>query len=90
MQELGAHLCKIAVMPKDSGDVLELLQAANDFNKEGDCPFAAISMGPLGKVSRFAGGLFGSALTFASAGRPSAPGQISVEKLRKLLEEIQV
>ncbi len=39
-------------------------------------------MGPQGRLSRLAGGLFGSDITFASGRTPSAPGQIPIEHLR--------
>jgi 3-dehydroquinate dehydratase-1 len=41
-------------------------------------------MGPLGAVTRVAGGLFGSDLAFAVGTRPSAPGQIPLEELRRI------
>ena len=44
-------------------------------------------MGGLGAVSRVSGAVFGSALTFATAGgAPSAPGQLPVERVRAMLE----
>jgi 3-dehydroquinate dehydratase-1 len=44
-----------------------------------------MSMGALGVVSRIAGGLYGNAMTFASAGKASAPGQVEVETLRSAM-----
>lgn len=49
-------------------------------------PIVTMSMSGLGAVSRIAGEPFGSAITFGSAGKASAPGQIPVEDLRKVLE----
>ena len=40
------------------------------------------SMGRLGVLSRLAGTLTGSAMTFASVGEASAPGQIPIEQMR--------
>ncbi|AIM17240.1 type I 3-dehydroquinate dehydratase [Neobacillus sedimentimangrovi] len=84
-QELDGDISKIAVMPNHPGDVITLLEAANTMNeKYADRPFITISMGDYGKISRFGG--FGSAISFGVATNSSAPGQISVEELRKVLE----
>ncbi|WP_010098850.1 type I 3-dehydroquinate dehydratase [Ornithinibacillus scapharcae] len=87
MQELGADIPKLAVMPKDTQDVIALLDATNTMRtKYADRPFVTISMGEEGLVSRLVGEVFGSAATFASGGRESAPGQIPVSPLRSVLE----
>lgn len=87
MQELGADLPKIAVMPHSAADVLTLLLATNRMVTEfADRPVITMSMAGLGLVSRLTGEIFGSALTFASVGEVSAPGQIEVETLRQALD----
>ncbi|MBO0469334.1 type I 3-dehydroquinate dehydratase [Enterococcus sp. DIV0242_7C1] len=86
MQEMNADICKIAVMPQTSEDVITLLAASNEMKKDhADRPIVTMSMGQLGLVSRLTGELFGSALTFGADRKASAPGQISVVKLRQLL-----
>lgn len=86
MQEYGADIAKIAVMPKTSGDVLRLLEATNEMKeKHIETPVITMSMSGLGKVSRICGEVFGSAVTFASAGQASAPGQLPVEDMRAAL-----
>ncbi|MNJ04023.1 3-dehydroquinate dehydratase [compost metagenome] len=45
-----------------------------------------MSMAGYGVVSRLAGEIFGSALTFGAAHQPSAPGQVAAAELRKVLE----
>ena len=83
MQEAGADLLKIAVMPADPGDVLTLLSASWEMkSRYARQPLIAISMGELGAVSRISGEIFGSVMTFGTAGQASAPGQISVEELQ--------
>lgn len=90
MQELGADIPKIAVMPREERDVLDLLEAAR-IMKENYCrrPFIALSMGDLGRTSRVCGGSFGSAITFASGGEgglaPSAPGQMNARELQNYI-----
>ena len=89
MQELGADLPKIAVMPNSSADVLNLLCATNEMaSKYAEKPLVTMSMGGLGSISRLSGEIFGSSMTFGSAGKSSAPGQISVTELKQCLQTI--
>lgn len=88
MQSMGADLPKIAVMPQTAQDVLCLLSASEQYDREGDAPAVTMAMGKLGAVSRFTGEVFGSAVTFGTAGQSSAPGQIEAGKLRVLLEAL--
>ncbi len=87
MQKLGGDLPKIAVMPQNERDVLDLLSVTEEFSRlYANRPFITISMSKLGLVSRLAGGVFGSAMTFGAVGEVSAPGQIEVLKLKNILE----
>ncbi|MDS0528489.1 type I 3-dehydroquinate dehydratase [Clostridium sp. SHJSY1] len=87
MQELGADLPKIAVMPKNKADVLVLLSATNEMvEKYANGPIVTMSMAEDGVISRLSGEIFGSSLTFGAAKKPSAPGQIDVKDLRLVLE----
>ncbi|MCI1994970.1 MAG: type I 3-dehydroquinate dehydratase [Clostridium luticellarii] len=90
MQELGADLPKIAVMPSDAQDVLNLLTATEEMTYyHYKTPVITISMGALGIISRIAGETFGSAVTFGSARTASAPGQLKADELYKLLRFIR-
>lgn len=81
--EAGADIPKLAVMPKDYADVLVLLSATNRArNSAIDAPLVTMSMGEQGAVTRLAGGLFGSDITFAVGKASSAPGQIPIAELR--------
>ena len=83
-QKAGAEISKVAVMPKNYGDVLTLLSATNKARNETvRGPIVTMSMGPEGAVSRLAGGLFGSDITFAIGMQASAPGQIPIEELKR-------
>lgn len=87
MKEYGADILKIAVMPRTAADVLILLDATNTFTNQKDSPpVVTMAMGGLGLITRLAGEIFGSALTFASGKKSSAPGQIPVNELRTVLE----
>ncbi|MBO0453981.1 type I 3-dehydroquinate dehydratase [Candidatus Enterococcus murrayae] len=91
MQNKGADICKIAVMPKSSADVLTLLEATHEmYEYYADVPLITMSMGALGMVSRISGQVFGSAATFGSAGTASAPGQVPVAELRKMLTTLKL
>lgn len=84
MQDAGADIIKIAVMPKNSNDVELLINAAEEmYNKYAEVPIIAISMGEPGIISRTDCESFGAAMTFASASKASAPGQIDITELRK-------
>ncbi|MBV7506409.1 type I 3-dehydroquinate dehydratase [Bacillus sp. sid0103] len=85
-QELGGDVPKIAVMPTSTADVLTLLDATNTMNElYADRPFITMSMAGKGVISRLAGEVFGSALTFGAAKKASAPGQVAVKELRNVL-----
>lgn len=87
MQDMGADIPKIAVMPQTAEDVLTLLAATNEMhNKYADRPIITMSMGSLGVISRLSGEVFGSSMTFGAVGTSSAPGQIPVDGLAATLE----
>ena len=86
MQEMGADIAKIAVMPQSRRDVITLLSATEEMTSEhARIPVITMSMGKTGVISRICGETFGSAVTFGSAGRSSAPGQLDAEELEKVL-----
>lgn len=86
MERLGADAAKLAVMPGSRQDVLNLLQATVTADELLSVPVVTMSMGHRGVLSRLGGCLTGSALTFASAGKASAPGQIPVEQMARILD----
>lgn len=87
MQDMGADIPKIAVMPQSSQDVLTLLEATNEMHtKYADRPIITMSMGPLGVISRVSGQVFGSSMTFGALGQVSAPGQLPVDSLSEVLD----
>jgi 3-dehydroquinate dehydratase-1 len=86
MQENGAEISKIAVMPTCNEDVLELLSATMEVKTKYGFPCITMSMGKLGVVTRLSGELFGSCMTFAALKNTSAPGQISATKIKDILD----
>ena len=87
MQELDLDITKIAVMPETERDVLVLLDATLSMKETyADRPFITMSMKKMGLISRMTGELFGSCLTFGTAGAASAPGQIDAGELSSVLD----
>jgi len=88
-QALGADILKIAVMPKAPEDVLTLMTASQEVYRRAHRPLLTMSMGPLGVTSRLSGQLTGAALTYASVGQASAPGQLEASAVREVLDIVQ-
>lgn len=86
MELCGADICKIAVMPQNTEDVLTLLSATNEAHQMLNQPIITMSMGKYGLISRLCGEVFGSALTFGCVGKASAPGQIDAIELNTVLD----
>lgn len=88
-EQVGADVAKVAVMPQNDRDVLELLAATSRARDTLNVPLISMSMGGLGSLSRIMGWVYGSAATFAVGKSSSAPGQIAVEDLRTALAIIR-
>ena len=87
MQDMGADIPKMAVMPQTKKDVLTLLSATEEMASDyADRPIITMSMAGLGSISRIACEAFGSCLTFGSGAQASAPGQIGAEELHQALQ----
>lgn len=87
MQQLGANLPKLAVMPQTEQDVLTLMEATIEMKqKYKKTPIVTMSMGKLGAITRISGGFTGSAMTFAMHEEASAPGQIPCDELNHILQ----
>lgn len=82
MAKLGADVPKLACMPHNASDVLTLLEATSETSSLIANPLITMAMGNIGKVTRVAGQVFGSSLSFGTVGKTSAPGQLSIEDLR--------
>ncbi|MDR0441187.1 MAG: type I 3-dehydroquinate dehydratase, partial [Candidatus Accumulibacter sp.] len=82
---LGADVGKVAVMPANERDVLELLAATSRARETLPIPLISMAMGGVGSLSRIMGWAYGSAATFAVGKSSSAPGQIAIEDLRAAL-----
>ncbi len=91
MHEWGADICKLAVMPQEPLDTLRLLEATWTLKKEhSDILLITMAMSSKGSISRVCGENFGSVLTFGTAGKASAPGQIDAKSLSMMLDILHV
>lgn len=89
MQDMGADIPKIAVMPQNMKDVLTLLEATEEMSScYADRPIITMSMAGTGVISRLAGEAFGSSMTFGAAKKASAPGQMNVSELKTVLDAL--
>lgn len=89
MQDMNADIPKIAVMPQNKKDVLTLLAATEEMASDfADRPIITMSMASTGVISRLAGEVFGSSMTFGAAGKVSAPGQMDVYDLGLVLDKL--
>jgi 3-dehydroquinate dehydratase-1 len=88
-ESYGADVAKLAVMPKNEKDVLALLEVTKDAQDELKIPIITMSMGGIGAISRMLGWIYGSVVTFAVGEKSSAPGQIPIENLRKIIELVK-
>jgi 3-dehydroquinate dehydratase-1 len=85
----GADIAKIACMPREPGDVLRLLEVTLTARRMFPAiPLCTMSIGNLGVLTRAAGFLFGSDMSFAVGTAASAPGQIPIAELRAMIEAL--
>lgn len=86
MEAMGGDILKLAVMPHSQEDVLALLGATCKSGRTAQSPVVTVAMSELGVISRIAGEVFGSAVTFGAGEEASAPGQPAAEELRTALQ----
>lgn len=75
---IGADIVKFAFKANSLQDIANTLCVTN---KNRDKNLVAILMGDVGKISRVAGFVFGSVITYTYIGEAFAPGQIEAGKL---------
>lgn len=85
-EKLGADITKLAVMANSYGDVLKLFNATYKARlSKVEIPIVTMSMGEYGKITRVFGSYFGIDMSFAVGEGVSAPGQMPVENVRKMI-----
>lgn len=89
MADLGADIPKIAVMALNPADTLKLLAATEEVSRlHFNGPLLTMAMGRDGSISRLAGELFGSAITFCALEDASAPGQVDVKQAKRMMQDL--
>lgn len=89
MVDLGADIPKIATMANTAQDALKLLAATEETSRlHTDKPLLTMAMGRDGSITRLAGELFGSSITFCSLEKASAPGQVQVKQAIQIMDEL--
>lgn len=88
LKQSGGDIIKMAFTPQNEEDVLDLMSWTYKKSKKMEQPLVTMAMGDAGRVSRVSGRLTGSAMTFGCLEEASAPGQIPVSELRRILDQI--
>ncbi|HSR03467.1 MAG TPA: type I 3-dehydroquinate dehydratase [Proteiniclasticum sp.] len=87
-EEQGADVAKIAVYARTELDSDRLMGISSKASEVLQIPHIAISMGDIGKRSRYDRKNSKSCMTFAPVHDPAAPGQLSILELQKRLREV--
>lgn len=78
-EQFGADVAKIAYFAKNQADANNLMEASKVAAQRLTIPHIAIAMGEEGVITRYSKHLSSSAVTYASIGESSAPGQLSLD-----------
>lgn len=79
MLHLPAHIYKIATFANNVIDALRMMEFMMQYSKQYN--LVGICMGELGRLTRIAAPIIGSAIQYCYSGIPSAVGQFSLEEL---------
>lgn len=85
MAQSGADVAKIAWQVSSDEGLQTVLDAQKWASLNVPIPVVVIAMGESGAATRLGAGARRNAFTFAVGARPSAPGQLSIEKVRDSL-----
>ncbi|MGV8907082.1 MAG: type I 3-dehydroquinate dehydratase [Acetobacterium sp.] len=88
MEEQGADVLKLAVMPSSDEDMRQLIGASLKKNENTFKPIIAIAMGALGGITRVVPDLCGGSLTYVAGIGKTAPGQLTVEEIMMLRKSL--
>ncbi len=90
MHSAGGEILKLAFRPNDADDVVNMLKIVKIGKEAIGNKVIGISMGELGKMTRLAGGDFGSCLTYGYITDNSAPGQVHASKIKDALKAYEI
>lgn len=89
MRDAGADVAKIACLTRTPEDLVALVDAQMWGRRYLGIPVVGIGMGAPGAITRICGERLGCALTFATVGAASAPGQFPVERVARALDAMR-
>jgi len=81
-----ADIVKIAVMPNSMGDLRVITDLTLRYHEQG---IITIAMGELGMASRIFLPMIGSLITFASLDISTAPGQLSIHRMKEFFSVLE-
>lgn len=90
MHSAGGEILKLAFLPKDADDVVNMLKIVKIAREAIGNKVIGISMGEMGKMTRLAGGEFGSCLTYGYISKNSAPGQVHASRIKDALKAYEI
>ena len=89
-KKLGADIFKVATRTDSPPELSRLIDfitsCSGDRKRIGQLPISAMGIGKLGAISRLLLARCGSALNYASLGRPNVEGQLSIDVLRSAIQ----
>ena len=83
--DAGADVAKVAAQASSLAELQVLLDVTRGVSP---APIVTLAMGSMGPLSRFVLSAAGSLLTYASAGAPTAPGQLPLDELAALFDRL--
>ena len=86
--DMGTDIAKLAVTPHSYMDVVAVEEATLSAGAGENGCVCTISMGGLGKHSRVTLPVYGSKLTYAAVGDATAPGQMTADVVRYMLDAL--
>ena len=86
LERMGGDIRKGAFMVRTFSDLHNIFTAASSMKTE----HVILGMGEMGTVTRIRQQLLGNAFTFGYVGAPTAPGQLSVDRMRELGDDCTI
>lgn len=83
-EQSDAAICKLAVYVENEDQLKEYQQLLHRHEKWMSRPHIGIAMGECGVVSRYDKGWCDSCISFAAGKKVAAPGQMSIEEIKKM------
>ena len=88
MVEAGCDIAKLIGFARRPRGALDMLGFLIKVSESVDVPVVAFAMGEAGKFSRVVAPLFNSPIVYAAAAEATAPGQLDVAAVKRLLDEL--